>query len=39
MFCEQEVYILCNGTDRPKQRGDYDDWEVTGYGKYQTFFL
>ena len=36
MFCEQEIYILCNGTERPQNRGDYDDWVVTGDGKYQT---
>jgi hypothetical protein len=39
VFCEQEVYILCNGTERPQNRGDYDDWVVTGDGKYQTWFF
>ena len=32
VFCEQEIYILCNGTERPQNRGDYDDWVVTGDG-------
>ena len=33
VFCEQDVYILCNGADFPTERGDHNDWMVYGNGR------
>ena len=32
VFCEQEVYVLCNGADYPTERGAFDDWVLLGDG-------
>ncbi|XP_052093084.1 uncharacterized protein LOC127729350 isoform X2 [Mytilus californianus] len=35
VFCEQEVYVLCNGAPPPTQRGSNDEWVVTEEGTIQ----
>lgn len=37
VFCEQEVYVLCNGAQPPTERGSYDEWVVTEDGKCSSF--